>query len=157
MLVGVFVLILKMPGGAIEHVKEDNLLWMRKALAGERKDAVVLRIGSDRFYSIETLAELIAKFTQAKVPIAKLTPPEGRLTMAVNAANVIEVEAGNPEIYHERARAVLVFSPRVRLAVRETQAEVRAGLDAAKASTSPGPIASLRRPARGSRRAAADR
>jgi predicted outer membrane protein len=118
---------------------------------------VVLRIGSDRFYSIETLAELIAKFADAKVAIAKLTPPEGRLTVAVNAGNVIEVEAGNPKIYHERARAVLVFSPRVRLAVRETEAEVRAALDAAKGSMSARPIAALRRPARGSRRAEAGR
>jgi hypothetical protein len=153
----IFMVILKMPGGAVEYVQGDQLLWMRKAFADERKDAVVLRIGSDRLYSIETLDELIAKFTEAKIAIAKFTPPEGRLTVAVNAGNVIEVEAGNPVIYHERARAILVFSPTVRLAVRETEAEARSLLDRATTAARPTARASSRRGARSIRRVTAVR
>ena len=126
------MIIINMPGGAVEFIGEKDLLWMRKAFPDERKDAIMLRVGSDRIYSIESLDDLRAKFAQAKVPIADFTPPEGKLTMVVNVANVEAVEPGNPIIFHEKARALLRFSRKVKLAVRETEAEAKAKIAAAQ-------------------------
>jgi len=121
------MIVIKMPGGGIEYVNAGDILWMRNAFPSEWKGAVMIRIGSDRLYSIETLEELKNKLIGDGVRIATFSPPEGKLHMLINAKNIREVEPGNPIIYHERARAVLVFSFKVKLAVRETPEEA-AGL-----------------------------
>jgi hypothetical protein len=125
------MIVVKMPAGAIEYVNPKDLLWMRNAFASEWKGAVMLRIGGGRIYSIETLEELDRKFTDAGARLAAFTPPEGKMKMIVNAENVREVEAGNPDIFHEKARAVLIFSPTTKLAVRETEAEAQQKLSGA--------------------------
>jgi hypothetical protein len=117
------MIVIKMPGGGLEYVNAGDILWMRNAFPSEWKGAVMIRIGSDRLYSIETLEELRSKLAGDGVRIATFSPPEGKLQMLVNAKNVREVEPGNPIIYHEKARAVLVFSFKVKLAVRETPEE----------------------------------
>lgn len=145
------MIVIKMPGGAIEFVDGKELLWMRVAFPDERKDAIMLRLGGDRIYSIETLDDLKAKFAAAAVPLADFTPPEGKIDMVVNANNVRNVEPGNPVIYHAKARAILVFSRTVKLAVRETVTEAQAKL----APSSPTAARSSRvaAAARGQRRA----
>ena len=117
---------INMPGGAIESIKEKNLLWMRKAFPDERKDAVMLNLGEIQRFSIESLEALRQKFVEAGVPLADFTPPVGRLVVIVNAGKVDGVEPANPIFVHESARAVLRFSARVKLAVRETVKEANA-------------------------------
>jgi hypothetical protein len=117
------MIVINMPGGGIEYVNAGDILWMRDAFPSEWKGAVMLRIGSDRLYSAETLDALYEKFTADGVRLAPFSPPEGKLKIFVNAKNVREVEPGNPIIYHEKAKAVLVFSFKVKLAVRNTPAE----------------------------------
>ena len=131
--VGTEMIIINMPGGGVEYVNAGDILWMRNAFPSEWDGAVMLRIGSDRLYSIESLKELKKKFTDDGVHIATFSAPEGKMDILVNARNVREVEPGNPDIYHEKARALLVFSFKVKLAVRETVKEAKALLASALA------------------------
>lgn len=124
---------INMPGGGIEYVNAGDLLWMRNAFSSEWKGAVMIRIGGDRLYSVESLNELGEKFADEGVRIATFTPPEGRLKVQVNAKNVREIESANNLIYPDKARAVLVFSPKVKLAVRETLKEASALINGAMA------------------------
>jgi hypothetical protein len=117
------MIVINMPGGGIEHVNAGDILWVRNAFPSEWKGAVMLRIGNDRLYSIERLSQLRAKFGADGVHIVDFSAPEGKLDILVNARNVREVEPGDPKSYHERARALLVFSFKVKLAVRETVQE----------------------------------
>jgi hypothetical protein len=125
------MIMINMPGGAIESVKEKDLLWMRKAFPDERKDAVMLNLGQIKRFSIESLDDLRRKFAAAGVRLADFTPPVGKLVVVVNTGNVGEVKPANPIFVHENARAVLQFSPRVMLAVRETVDEANAKIAAA--------------------------
>ncbi len=45
------MVIVRMPGGDVESIAPDELLWMRQAFDHEFKDAVMLRITGDRIYS----------------------------------------------------------------------------------------------------------
>lgn len=119
------MIVIKMPGGGIEYVNAGDILWLRNAFPSEWKGAVMLRIGYDRLYSIEALDALQKKLSTDGVRIATFAAPEAKLKLLVNAQNVREVEPGNPVMYHEKAKAVLVFSFKVKLAVREipSQAE----------------------------------
>jgi hypothetical protein len=56
------------------------------------------------------------------------------MKLIVNVRNVRQVTASDPKIYHENARAVLVFSPAIRLAVRETPDGANEKLREAKGS-----------------------
>lgn len=123
--------VVKMPGGDIEVVAPAELLWMRDAFEHEWSGTVMLRIGSGRIYSVETLGELRQKFSADGAGLADFTPPEGDLITVVNAGNVREVEPANAALHHERARAVLKFGARLSLAVRETVDEARTLLQAA--------------------------
>jgi hypothetical protein len=134
---------IKMPGDATEHIGENDLLWMRKALADEHKDAIMLRVGVDRFFSIESLDDLRAKFKAAGVPLAEFTAPEGPLHTVVNARKVEAVEPPSLKIHHEKARAVLRFTRKHKLAVRETEKQASAKIEAAL-SPAPAPAASRR-------------
>jgi hypothetical protein len=132
---------IKMPGDAVEHIGENELLWMRKALADEHEDAIMLRVGSDRIFSSETLDDLRAKFKAAAVPLADFTAPEGPLDTVVNVRNVQAVEPANPKIHHAKARAVLRFARKLKLAVRETEKEAA---DKIAAASAPAPAAAAR-------------
>ena len=131
------MIMINMPGGAIESVKEKDLLWMRKALPDERKDAVMLNLGQIQRFSIESLDDLRQKFADAGVHLADFTPPAGKLVIIVNAENVGEVKPAHPIFVHDNAHAVLHFSPRVMLAVRETVAEAKAKIAAARPRAKP--------------------
>jgi hypothetical protein len=51
--------------------------------------------------------------------------------MVVNAAKIRQVDAADPEINAESARAVLVFDPKTALAVKETPKQAQSLTDAA--------------------------
>jgi hypothetical protein len=127
------MIIIKMPGGGIQHVDPTRLLWMRMAFDWEVAGTVMLRLGNDVIYSIESLAQLEAKFAGAKVRLAHFTAPEGNISPIVNAAAVVQVEKANPNQHHDNARAVLKFSLTLGLAVRESVAEAEAKLASANA------------------------
>ena len=119
------MVVIKMPGGDIEVVSPAELLWMRQAFEHEFAGTVMLRVGANRIFSIESLGDLREKFSADGAGLAGFTPPEGDLVSIVNAKNVREVESANAALHHERARAVLKFGPRLSLAVRETVDEAR--------------------------------
>jgi hypothetical protein len=85
----------------------------------------MLRLSGNRIYSVESLGDLRQKFGDADIALAEFTPPAASLVLIVNAGNVREVEASNPILHHELARAVLKFGPKLSLAVRETLEEAR--------------------------------
>jgi hypothetical protein len=117
------MIIVNMPGGAIQEVGESELLWVRKAFDGEWKGATMLRLAGDRIYPIESVDDLSEKFENAKVPLAEFSAPDARLKLLVSAQRVEQVIESDPDIYHEKAKSVLVFPARIRLAVRETPDE----------------------------------
>jgi hypothetical protein len=98
---------------------------MRKAFDSEWKGTVMIRLEDDRIYSVESLQDLEKKFLAAGVTVGQFTAPDARLKLFVSAKKVREVEEGNPAIYHEKARALLVFSKKTILAVRETVNDAR--------------------------------
>ena len=57
------MVVIKMPGGDIEVVSSAELQWMREAFEHEFAGTVMLRVGGDRIFSIESLAELRQKFS----------------------------------------------------------------------------------------------
>jgi hypothetical protein len=127
--------IVQMPGGALEELKGKDLWWMRDAFDEEWKGAVMLRLGDgNRIYSIEALEALASKFKAENTPLAKFTPPEGKMDIFVNADAVDKVETANPAIHHEKAKAVLRFTRKIKLAVRETEEAAKAKLKAARAA-----------------------
>jgi hypothetical protein len=128
------MVVINMPGGAVENIAETDLLWFRNAFASEWKGATMLRLGGDRIYSIESIGDLTEKFTASEVPLATFSAPDARMKLIVNARNVRQVTPSDPKIYHENARAVLIFSPAIKLAVRETPDDANEKLSEAKAS-----------------------
>ena len=123
------MIVVNMPGGGVQYVAETDLLWLRRAFDSEWKGAVMLRLGSERIYSVESVEELKKKFSQAGVSLAEFAPPDARFKLIVSAKKVRQVEPGNPEIYHEKAKAVLVFSNKIKLAVRETVEDAQKKLE----------------------------
>jgi len=118
--------IINMPGGGVQDIDDPDLLWLRKAFDGEWKGATMLQLADDRIYSNESMEDLSTKFEKAKVPLAEFSAPEsGRTILLVSAHRVRQVVDSNPAIYHEKAKSVLVFPTKMRLAVRETPEEAR--------------------------------
>ena len=76
-------------------------------------------------FGSNSVPDLIDKFSAAKVRLAEFTAPDAKLMLVVSAKKVQRITESNPAIYHEGARSVLVFSSKLRLAVRETSEEVR--------------------------------
>lgn len=97
------MVIIKMPGGDIEVVSPAELLWMRQAFEHEFAGTVMLRLGANRIFSIESLGDLREKFGADGAGLAGFTPPEGDLVSIVNAKNVREAEPANAALHHERA------------------------------------------------------
>jgi hypothetical protein len=128
------MIVINMPGGAIQEIDEDDLLWFRKAFESEWRGATMLRLASDRLYSIESIADLVNKFASAGALLAEFTAPDARLKINVSSKRVQKVIESNPDIYHENARSVLIFSKTVKLAVREKPEEAREKIKAARAS-----------------------
>jgi hypothetical protein len=119
-------MIINMPGGAVQDVDEEDLLWMRKAFDSEWKGATMLQLADDRVYSIESESELSEKFENAKVFLAEFSAPDAsKLKLVVSAKRVRQVVESDPAIYHEKAKSVLIFPAKLRLAVREAPDEAR--------------------------------
>jgi len=128
------MIVIHMPGGGIRYIERDELLWFRKAFGSEWKGAVVLQLSTDRVYSMESVDDLVSKFTDAQVPVVQLTPPDTRLKLYVDADNVRQVDESNPIIYHKKAKSVLLFSGKIRLAVREEVKEATSLLENARSN-----------------------
>jgi hypothetical protein len=127
---------INLPGGGIEKVSGDDLLWFRTAFPNEWKGAVMVRLAGEITYSIESISDLAAKFASDKAKLAQFTPPDRNLVMVANAANIRQIDAADPGIYHENANAILVFTGRTALAVRETPNEAQALVDQAMSGKS---------------------
>jgi hypothetical protein len=126
------LIIVNLPGGGVQPVGEDELLWMRKAFDSEWKGAVMLRLQGDRIYSVEKLGDLATMFRSAKVALAELSAPDAKVKLLVSAQGVRQVKASDPEIYHEDAKSIVSFGNRIMLAVREPPYVVKSLLKQAK-------------------------
>ncbi len=62
------------------------------------------------------------------------------MEIAVNAGAVLQVDPGNPQIDHRKARAVLALFPKLKLAVREEVQDARDRLKAARVSAGPSSV-----------------
>jgi hypothetical protein len=125
------MIVINMPGGAIQYIKDEELLWFRKAFEWEWKGAVMVRLSDDRIYSRESVDELSSKFLSAGLPIAELTPPDSRIKLFINGNNVRQVVESDPVIFHDKAKSVLVFSDSLKLAVREELDEAKVKIERA--------------------------
>lgn len=122
------MIVINMPGGGVRDIEAAELLWLRKAFDGEWKGATMLQLAADRLYSNESIDNLREKFGKAGEPLVELSAPVGRMKLFVSAHRVRQVIEGNPVIYDEKAKSVLLFATKMRLAVRETPEEVRSKL-----------------------------
>jgi hypothetical protein len=64
------MIVINMPGGAVQDIDEGDLLWLRKAFDPEWKGATMLQLAEDRIYSIESVADLAEKFENANAACA---------------------------------------------------------------------------------------
>jgi hypothetical protein len=122
---------INLPGGAIERVSAQDLLWLRLAFPSEWKGTVMVRMTDQRLYSVESVAALKAKFAAEGAKLAVFAPPDAKLVMVVNAANVRQVDPADPEINPASARSVLEFDSSTALAVKETPQQAQSLIDAA--------------------------
>lgn len=126
------MIVINMPGGAVQDIDEADLLWFRKAFDSEWKGATMLELAGDRIYSIESVADLSERFENAKVAFADFSAPDAdKLKLVVSVKRVRQVVESDPAIYHKKAKSVLVFQTKLRLAVRETPDEARQKLQEA--------------------------
>jgi hypothetical protein len=120
------MVIVNMPGGGVQDIDEAELLWLRKAFDGEWKGATMLQLATDRIYSNESVSDLSEKFEEAKVPVAEFSAPEAaKVKLVVSAKRVRQVIDADPVIYNDKAKSVLIFAGRLRLAVRDDPDEAR--------------------------------
>jgi hypothetical protein len=119
------MIVINMPGGGVQDIDEADLLWLRKAFDGEWKGATMLQLAADRIYSNESVGNLSEKFEEAKVTLAEFSAPESKVKLVVSAKRVRQVIDSDPVIYDDKAKSVLIFPTRMRLAVRETLDEAR--------------------------------
>ena len=91
----------------------------------------MVRMADERLYSSESVASLKEKFASDDAKLVEFAPPDAKLVMVVNAAAVEQVDAADPQINAENARAVLVFDRKTALAVKETPKEAQSLIDAA--------------------------
>ena len=130
-------MVINMPGGGVQDIDESDFLWLRKAFDSEWKGATMLQLTDDRIYSNESVSDLSAKFDQAKVTLAGFSAPEAaKVKLVVSAARVRQVVDADPIIYDDKAKSVLIFPGKLRLAVRDAPDDVRKALGNAPATTS---------------------
>jgi hypothetical protein len=60
------MIVINMPGGAVQDIDEAALLWLRRAFDIEWKGATMLQLAGDRIYSIETVDDLSEKFEEGQ-------------------------------------------------------------------------------------------
>jgi hypothetical protein len=128
------MVIINMPGGGVQDIDEADLLWLRKAFDGEWKGATMLQLATDRIYSNESVSDLSEKFEAAKVPLAEFFAPEAKVKLVVSAKRVRQVIDADPVIYDDKAKSVLMFAGRLRLAVRDDPDEARKKLQGVAAA-----------------------
>jgi hypothetical protein len=127
------MIFIAMPGGAIRETDEADILWLRKAFDSEWKGTTMLQLADDRIYSIESVDNLWDKFSNAKLALGEFSAPDtNKLKIIVSTKRVRRVIESNPAIYHEKAKSLLIFGPKLRLAVRESPDEVRQRLQEAE-------------------------
>jgi hypothetical protein len=119
------MIVINMPGGGVQDIDEADLLWLRKAFDGEWKGATMLQLADDRIYSNESVGDLSEKFEEANVKLVEFSAPESRVNLVISAKRVRQVIDSDPVIYDEKAKSVIIFPTKMRLAVRETPDEVR--------------------------------
>jgi len=120
------MIVINMPGGAVQDIEEADLLWFRKAFDGEWKGATMLQLAGDRIYSNESVEDLSEKFEKAELSLAEFSAPDSKnVKLVVSVKRVRQVIESNPIIYNEKAKSVLIFPTKLRLAVRETPDEAR--------------------------------
>jgi hypothetical protein len=128
------MILINMPGGAVQDIEEADLLWLRNAFDSEWKGATMLQLAGDRLYSIEAIDDLSAKFEEASLVLADFSAPDAdKLKLVVSAKRVRQVIESDPAIYHEKAKSILIFPGKLRLAVREMPDEARQKLQNAEA------------------------
>jgi hypothetical protein len=119
------MIVINMPGGGVQDVDEADMLWLRKAFDGEWKGATMLQLSDDRIYSKESVRDLSGKFEEGNVKLVEFSAPESKVKLVVSAKRVRQVIDSDPVIYDEKAKSVLIFPTKLRLAVRETPDDVR--------------------------------
>jgi len=69
---------------------------------------------------------LSEKFEKAELSLAEFSAPDSKnVKLVVSVKRVRQVIESNPIIYNEKAKSVLIFPTKLRLAVRETPDEAR--------------------------------
>jgi hypothetical protein len=101
------------------------------ALTSKLQSATLLNVPIFVAAGDESVHELSEKFRNAKVILAEFSAPDAnKLRLVVSVKRVRQVIQSDPVIFHEKARSVLVFPGKLRLAVRETPEEARQKLSA---------------------------
>jgi hypothetical protein len=120
------LIVINMPGGGVQDIDASDFLWLRKAFDSEWKGATMLQLTDDRIYSNESMSDLSTKFGDAKLALAEFSAPEAaKVKLVVSAARVRQVVDADPVIYDDKAKSVLIFPGKLRLAVRDTPDDVR--------------------------------
>jgi hypothetical protein len=119
------MVVILMPGGAVQQVRNEEILWYRQAFKVEWDGATMVMLASGRIYSRESESDLAAKFTSAGVRLVTVTPPDADILMTVNAGTVRQVDDASSGIFGQNARSLLVFFGGPHLAVRETPGVIR--------------------------------
>jgi hypothetical protein len=124
-----------MPGGAVQEVRNDEILWYRQAFKSEWDGATMVMLTFGRIYSRESESDLDAKFSSAGVRLVGVTPPDDDIRMTVNADSVRQVNDASSGVYGPNARSLLVFLSGPQLAVKEAPVEIRQKLGLFPVST----------------------
>lgn len=119
------MIVILMPGGAVQQVRNDEILWYRQAFKVEWDGATMVMLASGRIYSRESESDLATKFTSAGVRLVTVTPPDADILMTVNADTVRQVNDASSGIFGQNARSLLVFFGGPHLAIKETPEEIR--------------------------------
>jgi hypothetical protein len=119
------MIVILMPGGAVQEVRNDEILWYRQAFKSEWDGATMVMLAFGRIYSRESESDLAAKFKSAGVRLVTVTPPDADILMTVNADTVRQVNDASSGIFGQDARSLLVFLSGPHLAVKEAPEEIR--------------------------------
>jgi len=119
------MIVILMPGGAVQEVRNDEILWFRQAFRSEWEGATMVMLTFGRIYSRESESDLDAKCTSAGVRLVAVTPPDADIRMTINADAVRQVNDASSGAFGTKARSLLVFLSGPHLAVREAPGEIR--------------------------------